>query len=86
AKFNSGEFIVFKAEDVGGNPCVAYHPEKYIRTVLTRKFSLIDHIPQGWDKQDVILLQKRIWNLKYLTNEIANGRLAQVLKYNFKHR
>jgi SAM-dependent methyltransferase len=85
-KFKTGEFIVFKAEEVGGNPCVAYHPPQYIQSKLTRKFSLIDHIPQGWDKQDVILLQKRIWNLKYLTNEIANGRLAQVLKYNFRHR
>jgi len=56
--FHAGQHVVINADHVGENACGAYHSEKYIREKMTRRFSLVDLIPLGWDTQDIVLLQK----------------------------
>ena len=60
ANFCAGEYVAINQEQAGQNTCGAYHSAKYIREKVARRFTLIDHIPMGWDTQDIVVLQKRI--------------------------
>ena len=57
-KYNNGQHVTVNNGEVGTNMFGAYHSEKYIREIMARRFIVIDFIPKGWDKQDLILFQK----------------------------
>jgi len=58
AKYNSGKHVVVHAHQAGTNNCGAYHSATYIREKLSQGFTLMDHLPKGWDTQDMVLLRK----------------------------
>ena len=60
ARYQKGELVVLSEEAVGQNQCAAFHPEAYVRTVLTRGFEILDFVPRGAlgnPEQDLYLLK-----------------------------
>lgn len=59
-RFRAGELAVVREEFSGTNICGVYHPESYVRNVLSEGFSVIDFLPMGAKdaNQDMYLLQK----------------------------
>ena len=57
-KYASGKHVVVRADKVGTNLCGAYHPRRYIRDRLSAGFELLEHIQNGWDTQDMVILRK----------------------------
>ena len=58
--YDSGRLVVRTGEDVGMNSCGVYHPESYVRTVLSRGFEVLEFVPRGArgnPLQDVYLLR-----------------------------
>jgi SAM-dependent methyltransferase len=45
--FSSGRPVVRFGEFPGGNICVTFHPESYVRKTLAEGFEVVDAIPQG---------------------------------------
>jgi SAM-dependent methyltransferase len=59
-KFQAGKLAVIRQKYSGTNICGVYHPESYVRNVLTEGFSVIDFLPLGAKDamQDMYLLQR----------------------------
>ena len=59
-KFKAGNMVVVRGKYSGTNICGVYHPESYVRNVMTEGFSVVDFLPLGAKdaKQDMYLLQK----------------------------
>jgi SAM-dependent methyltransferase len=45
--YQQGKLVVVEQEVVGTNFCGAFHPEAYVRSVLTRGFEVADFVPEG---------------------------------------
>jgi len=61
ASYRSGNLVVTGSEEAGRNICAAFHPEAYVRAVLSKGFAVIDYVPEGAlgnPKQDVYLLKR----------------------------
>ena len=61
ARFERGEFVSRHVEGAGTNLCSAFHPERYVREVFTRGWTLLEFVPEGalgnpW--QDLTLLRR----------------------------
>jgi len=59
-EYQKGNLVVREANVVGSNYCMVYHPESYVRRVLTRGFEVIDFVPEGGKgngPQDAYLLR-----------------------------
>ena len=58
--FEAGELVVIDSDRADSNECAAYHPERYIREVLTRGLEIVDFSPSGAldIQQDAVLLRK----------------------------
>lgn len=46
-EYEKGNLVVREPNVVGSNYCMVYHPESYVRRVLTRGFEVIDFVPEG---------------------------------------
>jgi 2-polyprenyl-3-methyl-5-hydroxy-6-metoxy-1,4-benzoquinol methylase len=46
-RFSSGELVVRRRVGAGSNLCNTFHPELYVRNVLSKGFRVIDFIPEG---------------------------------------
>lgn len=61
AAFQRGELVVVGEKLAGSNSCAAFHPERYVREVLTRELEVVDFIVGGAEAcgpQDVYLLRR----------------------------
>jgi SAM-dependent methyltransferase len=45
--FNSGRPVVRLGQYPGGNLCVSFHPESYVRETLAEGFEIVDAVPEG---------------------------------------
>ena len=45
--FNSGRPVVRLGQYLGGNICVSFHPEPYVRETLAQGFEIVDFVPEG---------------------------------------
>ena len=59
-QFLSGQMVVKQPGAAGSNFCGSYHPESYVRNILSQGFEVIDYIPEGARDadQDIYLLRK----------------------------
>lgn len=60
-RFLAGDLVVRRAAYGGGNLCVAFHPERYVRETLAHGYALVDYIPRGAagnPYQDLVLLAR----------------------------
>jgi SAM-dependent methyltransferase len=60
-RFEAGALVVRHEERAGTNVCGAYHPPAWVRSRLTERLELIEHVPEGaagnpW--QDLYLLRR----------------------------
>jgi SAM-dependent methyltransferase len=56
-----GRMVIKNCSEAGTNRCGVYHPESYVRTVLSKGFDIIDCVPRGAEacgNQDLYLLRK----------------------------
>ncbi len=61
--FNSGRAVVRLAEFPGGNMCVSFHPESYVRATLAKGFEVVDAVPEGAKGnpvQDLYMLRRAV--------------------------
>ena len=61
ASYDAGKLVVTSQQDVGMNSCASYHPERYVREELARRFAVLDFVPAGAlgnFPQDAWLLQR----------------------------
>jgi len=59
--FNSGRPVVRLSQYPGGNLCVSFHPESYMRESLAEGFEIVDAVPEGAKgnpPQDLYMLRK----------------------------
>jgi len=59
--FTSGRLVVQLGEYPGGNICVSYHPESFVRKTLAEGFEIVDVVPEGAKgnpPQDLYMLRK----------------------------
>lgn len=59
--FNSGRPVVRLGQYPGGNLCVSFHPESYVREILAEGFEIVDAVPEGAKgnpDQDLYLLRR----------------------------
>ena len=45
--FNSGRPVVRLGQFPGGNLCVSFHPESFVRETLAEGFEIVDAVPEG---------------------------------------
>lgn len=45
--FNAGRPVVQHGQFSGGNLCVSFHPETYVRKTLAEGFEIVDAVPEG---------------------------------------
>jgi SAM-dependent methyltransferase len=45
--FNSGRAVVRLGQFPGGNLCVSFHPESFVRETLAEGFEIVDAVPEG---------------------------------------
>jgi SAM-dependent methyltransferase len=45
--FDAGRLVVRFGQYPGGNLCVAFHPEAYVRDTLAKGFEIVDFVPEG---------------------------------------
>jgi SAM-dependent methyltransferase len=45
--FNSGRPVIRFGQYPGGNICVSFHPESYVRETLAEGFEIVDAVPEG---------------------------------------
>ena len=59
-RFDSGKLIVVEAESSGSNYCAAYHPDSYVRNVLSGNLTVMEHERSGSKDtgQDFYLFRK----------------------------
>jgi len=59
-QFESGRVAVVRDRLSGSNACAVFHPEAYVRQVLTKGLKIVDYVPEGSKDniQDAILLQR----------------------------
>jgi SAM-dependent methyltransferase len=46
-EFNAGRPVVRFGQYPGGNVCISFHPESYVRETLAQGFQIIDAVPEG---------------------------------------
>ena len=59
--FNSGRPVVRLSQYPGGNLCVSFHPESYVRESLAEGFEIVDAVPEGAKgnpPQDLYMLRR----------------------------
>lgn len=59
--FNSGQCVVRRGQYAGGNLCLSFHPEAYVRQSLAEGFEIVDAVPEGAKgnpPQDLYMLRK----------------------------
>ena len=59
--FNSGRPVVRLGQYPGGNLCVSFHPEAYVRETLAEGFEIVDAVPEGAKgnpPQDLYMLRR----------------------------
>jgi SAM-dependent methyltransferase len=59
--FNSGRPVVRLGQYPGGNLCVSFHPESYVRETLAEGFEIVDAVPEGAKgnpAQDLYMLRR----------------------------
>lgn len=59
--FNAGRPVVRLGQYPGGNICVSFHPESYVRETLAEGFELVEAVPEGAKGnpvQDLYMLRK----------------------------
>ena len=60
-RFNESKLVVRSARSAGSNLCNAFHPDGYVRRMLTEGFDIVAHEPRGArgnSEQDLWLLRK----------------------------
>ena len=58
SKYARGEHVVVRSRKAGSNQCGAFHPPRYVRERMSMGFELVEHVPMGWDTQDMVILRK----------------------------
>lgn len=47
AAFNPARLVVRMGQYPGGNLCISFHPESYVRETLADGFEIVDVVPEG---------------------------------------